>query len=119
MPEVIDLVSKFALFSDHWHPRIIAELNHSHVKLAKLHGEFIWHKHEQEDELFWVVKGSLQIKLRDRDLIVGEGQLVVIPKGVEHLPVAAEETLVVLIEPVSTVNTGDARSDRTREPDWL
>ena len=119
MPEVIDLASKFALFSDHWHPRIIAELNHSHVKLAKLHGEFIWHKHEQEDELFWVIKGSLQIRLRDRDLIVKEGQLVVIPRGVEHLPVAAQETHVVLIEPRSTVNTGDASGDRTRESDWL
>jgi mannose-6-phosphate isomerase-like protein (cupin superfamily) len=119
MPEVIDLVSKFALFSDHWHPRIIAELNDSHVKLAKLQGEFVWHKHEHEDELFWVIQGSLRIRLRDRDLVVGEGQLVVIPKGVEHLPVAAAETHVVLIEPKSTINTGDARSDRTREPDWL
>jgi mannose-6-phosphate isomerase-like protein (cupin superfamily) len=119
MSEVIDLASKFALFSDHWHPRIIAELNDSHVKLAKLQGEFVWHKHEQEDELFWVVKGSLRIRLRDGELIVGEGQLVVIPKGVEHLPVAAEETHIVLIEPRSTINTGDARSDRTREPDWL
>lgn len=119
MPEVIDIESKFALFSDHWHPRIIAELNDNHVKLAKLQGEFVWHRHEQEDELFWVIKGSLRIKLRDRDLIVGEGQLVVIPRGVEHLPVAAEETHVVLIEPRSTINTGDATSDRTREPEWL
>jgi mannose-6-phosphate isomerase-like protein (cupin superfamily) len=119
MPEVIDLASKFSLFADHWHPHIVAELNDSQVKLAKLKGEFVWHKHEEEDELFWVVKGSLQIKLRDRDLTVGEGQFVVVPKGVEHLPVAAEETHVVLIEPRSTVNTGDARSDRTREPDWL
>lgn len=119
MPDVIDLASKFSLFSDHWHPRIVAELNGSYVKLAKLQGEFVWHKHEQEDELFWVVKGSLLIRLRDRDLIVGEGQLVVIPRGVEHLPVAPEETYVVLIEPRSTVNTGDAHSDRVREPDWL
>lgn len=119
MPEVIDLATKFSLFSDHWHPRIVAELNDTHVKLAKLQGEFIWHKHDEEDELFWVVKGSLLIKLRDRDLSVEEGQLVVIPKGVEHLPVAAGETQVVLIEPRSTVNTGDALSDRARAPDWL
>jgi mannose-6-phosphate isomerase-like protein (cupin superfamily) len=119
MPEVIDIESKLALFSDHWHPRIIAELNDNHVKLAKLQGEFVWHRHEQEDELFWVIKGSLQIKLRDRDLIVGEGQFVVIPRGVEHLPVAAEETHVVLIEPRSTINTGDATSDRTTVPEWL
>lgn len=119
MSEVIDLLSKFSMFTDHWHPRIIAELNDSHVKVAKLQGEFVWHKHDDEDELFWVVKGSLRIKLRERDLTVGEGQLVVIPKGVDHLPVADVETYVVLIEPRTTINTGDAQSDRTRSSDWL
>lgn len=117
--EVIDLDSKFALFSEHWHPRIVGELNDSHVKLARLKGEFVWHRHADEDELFLVVDGTLVIKLRDQDLTIRAGQLVIIPRGVEHLPVAAEEVRVLLLEPKSTVNTGDAQSERTVQADWL
>jgi mannose-6-phosphate isomerase-like protein (cupin superfamily) len=117
--EPVDLNAKFALFSEHWHPKIVGELNDSYVKLAKLQGEFVWHRHENEDELFLVVLGNLTIKLRDRDLSIGPGQFVIIPRGVEHLPVAAEEVHVVLLEPRSTVNTGSAAGDRTVIPEWI
>jgi mannose-6-phosphate isomerase-like protein (cupin superfamily) len=111
--------SKFNLFQQHWSPRIVGELNDSYVKLAKLKGEFVWHKHENEDELFLVVKGQLQIKLRDRDLWIKEGEFVIIPKGVEHCLVAAEEVQVMLLEPKSTLNTGDQQNERTVEAKWL
>ena len=117
--EVIDLGKKFNMFSEYWHPRIVGELNDSYVKLAKLKGEFVWHRHEKEDELFLVVAGTLVIKLRDRDLTLRPGQLVIIPRGVEHLPVAAEEVQVLLLEPKTTVNTGDAESERTVQAEWL
>ena len=117
--EVIDLGEKFQRFSEHWHPRIVGELNDSYVKLTKLKGEFVWHQHAHEDELFLVVAGTLVIKLRDRDLILEPGQLVIIPKGVEHLPVAAEEVHVLLLEPKTTVNTGDVQSERTVQAEWL
>jgi mannose-6-phosphate isomerase-like protein (cupin superfamily) len=117
--EVIELDKKFQRFAEHWHPKIVAELNNSYVKIAKLKGEFVWHKHDDEDELFWVTAGHLVIKLRDRDLSIGPGQLVVIPKGVEHMPVAAEEACVVLLEPKSTLNTGDVESDRTVDAEWI
>jgi mannose-6-phosphate isomerase-like protein (cupin superfamily) len=119
MFEVIDLHQKFALFSECWRPKIVGELNDSFVKLARLKGEFVWHRHEREDELFLVIKGSLVVKLRDRDIVVGEGQLVVIPRGVEHLPVAAQEVHVVLIEPKSTLNTGDVQNERTTAAEWI
>ena len=119
MTEVIDLLEKFNLFADLWHPRIVGELNGNYIKIVRLKGEFVWHQHEQEDELFFVTKGSLVIKLRDRDLNIEEGEFVIIPKGVEHLPIAAEETLVLLMEPKSTVNTGDANNDRTVEAEWI
>src|SRR5512142_1315307 len=106
--EVVDLGQKFELFRELWHPRIVGELNDSYVKLAKFKGEFVWHQHENEDELFLVVAGTLVIKLRDRDLTLKPGQFVIIPRGVEHLPVAAEEVQVLLLEPKTTVNTGDA-----------
>ena len=109
--KVVNLREKFAAFDDHWRPRIAAELNGSYVKLAKLEGEFVWHHHEDEDELFFVAKGRLRIQLRDCDLWVNEGEFVVIPRGVEHRPVAAEEVHVVLLEPKSTVNTGNVRDD--------
>lgn len=111
--DTINLAQKFSSFSDYWNPKIAAELNDSHIKLAKLKGEFVWHQHENEDELFLVVKGQLLIKLRDRDLWVHEGELVVIPKGVEHLPIAADEVQVVLIEPKTTLNTGNVQNERT------
>lgn len=115
MTEVVNLAQKFTLFQDHWSPKIVGELNGAYIKLAKLKGEFVWHRHENEDELFLVVKGRLLIKLRDRDLWLSEGELAVIPRGVEHLPIAAEEVHVLLLEPKSTVNTGELRNERTVE----
>ena len=109
----VNLTRKFSLFSETWRPKIVAELNDAYVKVVKLKGEFVWHHHETEDELFYVVKGSLTIRLRDGEIHLREGELVVIPKGVEHLPVASEEAHVVLIEPKSTLNTGNVRSERT------
>ena len=117
--DIVNLSQKFDLFHEHWSPRIVGELNDSYVKLAKLKGEFVWHKHENEDELFLVVKGQLQIKLRDRNLFIKEGECVIIPKGVEHCPVAEEEVQVMLLEPKSTRNTGDQQNERTVEAKWL
>ncbi len=113
--ETVNLVEKFTQFSDHWSPKIAAELNDSYVKLAKFQGEFVWHDHPGEDELFLVVKGHLRIELRGQTLELGPGEFVVIPKGVEHKPVADEEVHAVLIEPKSTVNTGNVRDERTLE----
>lgn len=117
--DTVNLLQKFDLFHEHWSPRIVGELNDSYVKLAKLKGEFVWHRHEKEDELFLVVKGRLQIKLRDRDLWVNEGEFVIIPKGVEHCPVTTEEVQVMLLEPKSTLNTGDQRNEHTIEARWI
>ena len=114
-----DLSEKFNRFTDTWHPKIVGELNDSYVKLVKLKGEFVWHQHEHEDELFWVIKGTLIIKLRAQDLTVHEGQFVIIPKGVEHLPVAADEVQVVLLEPKTTLNTGDVKNERTIAAEWI
>lgn len=111
--EKVNLAEKFSLFSDYWRPKIVGDLNDSYVKLAKLKGEFVWHQHEEEDELFLVVKGRLLIKLRDRDIWLEEGELVIIPRKIEHLPVAEEEAHVLLLEPKSTVNTGNVRNERT------
>ena len=109
----VNLVQKFSLFQDYWSPKIVGELNDSYVKLVKLKGEFVWHHHETEDELFLVVKGNLLIKLRDRDIFLEEGEFVVIPKGVEHLPIADEEAYVLLLEPRTTLNTGNIGNERT------
>jgi mannose-6-phosphate isomerase-like protein (cupin superfamily) len=118
--ETVNLAQKFSTFSDYWSPKIAAELNDSHIKLVKLKGEFVWHHHDDEDELFLVVKGRLLIKLRDRDLWVNEGEFVVIPKGVDHLPVAQDEVHVVLIEPKTTLNTGNVQNERTVDaPDHI
>ena len=117
--DTINLNEKFNLFSEQWQPKIIAALNDSYVKLAKLQGEFIWHRHDLEDELFLVMKGSLRIELRDRTLQLGEGEMAVIPKGVDHRPVAEEEVWVVLLEPKSTLNTGNVTNERTVEPEWI
>ncbi len=117
--EKINLVQAFGLFHEYWSPKIAGELNDAYVKLAKLKGEFVWHHHEAEDELFLVVKGKLLIKLRDRDLWLDEGEFVVIPKGVEHMPVAPDEVHVVLVEPKTTVNTGTERTERTVGDQWL
>jgi mannose-6-phosphate isomerase-like protein (cupin superfamily) len=111
--EKVNVSQKLSLFHEYWRPRIAAELNDSYLKLVKFKGGFVWHHHETEDELFWVVKGRMVIKLRDRDISLGEGEFVVIPKGVEHLPVAEEEVHVVLLEPKSTLNTGNVRDSGT------
>ena len=113
--ETVNLAEKFSRFDEHWSPRIAGEVNDAYVKLVKVRGEFVWHQHEQEDELFLVVKGTLVVKLRDRDLTVREGEFVVIPRGVEHKPVADEEAHVLLLEPKSTLNTGNVRGERTVE----
>jgi len=112
-PRVVSLAETFDRFQDHWQPKIVGEVNDTHVKLVKLKGEFVWHHHDQEDELFLVVKGRLVLKLRDRDLVLGPVEFAIIPHGVEHLPVAAEETHVLLLEPKSTLNTGNVRNERT------
>ena len=117
--EVVDIGQKLDLFSEYWRPKIVGELNDSYVKVVKLKGEFVWHQHEKEDELFWVISGTLVIKLREQEITVQPGQFVIIPKGVEHLPVAAEEVDVVLLEPKSTVNTGNVENDRTVQAEWL
>lgn len=119
MVEPINLAEKFALIEDYWSPHIAGELNDSYVKLAKLKGEFVWHHHEQEDELFLVVRGTLCIQLRDRDLWLREGEFAVIPRGVEHRPVASEEVHVLLLEPKTTVNTGNIQDERTRPDQWI
>ena len=107
----INLKDKMNLFNEYWTPKIIGDLNDSYVKLAKLKGEFVWHKHDNEDELFLIIKGTLIIKFRDHDVTLNEGELIIIPKGVPHMPVADEEVHVLLIEPKTTLNTGDAVSD--------
>jgi mannose-6-phosphate isomerase-like protein (cupin superfamily) len=111
--ETVNLAEKFGLFQEYWSPKIAGELNDSYLKLVKLKGEFVWHHHEHEDELFLVVKGRLLIKLRDRDIWLGEGEFVVIPRGIEHMPVAQEEVHVLLLEPKTTLNTGNVENERT------
>lgn len=111
----ISIDEKLALFSDHWNPRIIGELNGQHVKLVKLKGEFVWHKHDDEDELFLVIGGVLQMEFRDKTVIINEGELIIVPRGVEHRPVAENEVSIMLFEPASTINTGDVRGDLTRD----
>jgi len=113
--EKVNLAEKFALFREHWSPKIAGELNGQQVRLAKLKGEFIWHHHAHEDELFLVVKGRLTIKFRQKDIVLHEGEFVIVPRGVEHKPVAEEEAHILLFEPASTLNTGNVRNRRTVE----
>ncbi|HEY9088338.1 MAG TPA: cupin domain-containing protein [Anaerolineaceae bacterium] len=117
--EVINLADKFSRFSEYWSPKIVGALNDSYVKLARLKGEFVWHQHENEDELFLVVKGRLVIRLRDGELVLNEGEFAIIPRGVEHCPVAEEEVHVLLLEPKSTLNTGNVRNERTVDAGWI
>ena len=109
----VNLAEKLALFSDHWNPRVVGELNGQQVKLAKLKGEFVWHHHDHEDELFLVLSGTLLMRLRDRDVAINAGEFFIVPRGVEHLPVAEEEVHVLLFEPASTLNTGNVDEART------
>jgi mannose-6-phosphate isomerase-like protein (cupin superfamily) len=119
MLQTVNLNEKFNRFDEHWQPKIVGELNNSYVKLAKVQGEFVWHQHENEDELFFVVKGTLTIKLRERDLTIREGEFAIIPKGVEHMPVAEEEAWILLLEPKTTSNTGNVTNKRTVEAEWI
>ncbi|HEX6184131.1 MAG TPA: cupin domain-containing protein [Pyrinomonadaceae bacterium] len=114
MIEKVNLSEKFGLFGEHWSPKIAGEVNDSYVKLVKFRGDFVWHKHEDEDEMFLVVKGEIVIKLRDGDVRLGEGEFVIIPRGVEHKPVADAEAHVLLFEPKTVLNTGDVVNERTR-----
>ena len=110
----VNIQQKLSLFTDHWNPRIVGELNGQHVKLAKLKGEFIWHKHNHEDELFYVLEGTPIIEFRDKTVEINKNECVVVPRGVEHRPVAKHEVSVMLFEPATTVNTGDVKDARTR-----
>ncbi len=111
--EKVNLADKFSLFEDHWSPKIAGEINDSYLKIVKFKGGFVWHHHEAEDELFLVVKGRFLVKLRDRDIWLEEGEFVIVPRGVEHKPIAEEEALVLLLEPKSTLNTGNVRDEKT------
>ncbi|GED66830.1 mannose-6-phosphate isomerase [Brevibacillus reuszeri] len=111
--EKVNIQEKFSLFHDYWSPKIAGEINDSYVKLVKLKGEFVWHHHDHEDEMFLVVKGRLQMKFRDKDVWLDEGEFIVVPKGVEHMPVAEEEVHVLLLEPKTTLNTGNQVNERT------
>jgi mannose-6-phosphate isomerase-like protein (cupin superfamily) len=111
----VNIKDKLDSFSEHWNPKIIGELNGQHVKLVKLKGEFVWHHHENEDELFYVLKGSLKMMFRDRTEIINEKEFIIVPKGIEHKPVADEEVHVMLFEPASTINTGNNPGEMTKE----
>jgi mannose-6-phosphate isomerase-like protein (cupin superfamily) len=111
----VNLAEKFGLFHEHWCPKVVGELNGQHVKLVKFEGEFVWHKHDHEDELFLVVKGRFRMDFRDREVWLEEGEFLIVPRGVEHRPVADQEAHVLLFEPAGTLNTGDLRGERTVE----
>ena len=116
----INLKEKFEKFEDYWSPKILGELNGQHVKIAKFKGAFDWHFHEQEDEMFLVIKGSFRMEFRDKTQYLEEGEMIIVPKGVEHRPVADQEAHVMMLEPASTVNTGNLEnSDKTKEAVWL
>ncbi len=117
----INITEKLSLFSDHWNPRIVGELNGQHVKLAKFQGEFIWHKHDNEDELFLVLEGSFKMELRDKTIEMNKGDFIIIPKGVEHKPSAEKEVQIMLFEPAATLNTGNnSESELTKKNlEWI
>lgn len=111
----VNIKEKLSKFSEHWSPKIVGEINDSYVKVVKLQGEFVWHKHDDEDEMFLVIKGTLTIKLRTEDITLEEGEFFIIPKGIEHMPVAENEVHVLLFEPKTTLNTGNVSNERTVE----
>ena len=120
MINVVNLADKFSLIKEHWDPKIIAQLNDYHFKIAKIQGEFVWHSHPETDEVFLVVDGILTIQLRDGELHLAPGELCVIPKGVEHKSAAEKECLILMVEPTGTLNTGDAGGERTiEETEWI
>ena len=110
----INITQKLSLFSDYWNPKIVGELNGQQVKLVKFKGEFVWHQHESEDELFYVLKGTMKIEFRDKTVLVNENEFIIVPRGVEHKPIAEEEVSVMLFEPASTLNTGDQKNELTK-----
>ena len=112
-PQKINLAQAFSRFSEYWNPKIAGEINDAHVKLVKFKGEFIWHKHEKEDEMFLVVKGSMVMRLRNRDVELNEGEFFIVPRGTEHMPFAEQEAHVLLLEPKTTLNTGNVQNERT------
>ena len=113
--EVVNINEKLSIFSDYWNPRIVGELNGQHVKLAKLKGEFVWHKHDNEDELFYVLKGILKMELRNETIEIKENEFFIVPKGVEHKPVADKEVAILLFEPNTTLNTGNTINEFTKK----
>jgi len=113
--DAVNIDQKLSQVKDYWSPTIVGELNHDYVKVVKFQGEFLWHHHDNEDELFLVVKGVMRMKFRDRDVLVRPGEFIIVPKGVEHMPVAEGEVHVVLLEPKTTLNTGNVRNERTKE----
>ncbi len=117
---IVNLSDKFARISEYWSPKIAGQLNGQYVKLAKLKGEFVWHHHQNEDELFLVIKGVLSIQLKDGDVTLHEGEFYIVPAGVEHRPVAKEEVQALMLEPISTLNTGNITNERTLETlEWI
>lgn len=120
MSDKVNPAEKFELFSEQWSPRIIGQVNDHQVKLVKIKGEFVWHRHEDQDEMFWLAEGRLAIKFRNKDVWLEPGEFIIVPRGVEHMPFAPEEAQIILFEPEQTVNTGDGQpGERTREPKWL
>ncbi|MBU1249020.1 MAG: cupin domain-containing protein [Proteobacteria bacterium] len=115
----VNLADKLALISGQWQAKVVGEINDMYVKLVKLEGEFLWHSHDWEDEMFFVVEGEMVMRYRDRDVIIGPGEFIIVPHGVEHMPVCREKTNIMLIEPKATVNTGNAGGERTVEPEWI
>lgn len=111
----VNILEKLGVFNDYWSPKIIGELNGQHVKLAKFKGEFVWHKHENEDEMFLVIAGVLKIEFRDKTVILNPGEFIIVPRGIEHKPVAEEEVSVMLFEPATTLNTGNIDNDLTKK----
>ena len=109
----VNLAEKLSRFNEHWNHKIVGELNGQHVKLVKFQGEFVWHHHDLEDELFLVLKGRFRMEFRDRSVLLDEGEFLIVPRGVEHRPVAEEEVHILLFEPIGTLNTGEAASERT------
>lgn len=119
MIEAVNLAQKLTLFQEYWSPKVVGELNDNYLKVVKVKGDFVWHKHDEDDELFLVLKGRLVIQLRDQDITLNEGDFLVVPKGVEHRPVAEAEAHILLIEPKTVVNTGDATDERKIAPEDL
>ena len=113
--QIVNLAKKLSLFNDHWNPRIVGELNGQQVKLVKFKGAFVWHKHDHEDELFYVIQGDFNMEFRDKTVTLHEGEFLIVPKGTEHRPVAEQEVSVMLFEPATTLNTGNTKSELMRE----